>query len=893
MKSFYKAVIAGVIGVTCWCGLSAKDMMMVAAHADNGSVTRDGLEPGPGADRIQARHFDAEIAPLLARHCFECHDSTSRQGGLDLSRKDAMFELRAGEAAVVPGDLEASLLWDYVESGDMPPPDRPPMSAEEIELLREWILNGAVWSGDVIDPLALVRDRRAAERWVLRLTVPEYIETVRSAVGVDVERDARRLLPRDLRADGFSNTGYNLSVDLAHVEAYADLAERIVERMDVPGFAAEHTPAVELTFAEMSTVVEGVGRWLLRGPLERHEIDSFLAVAKAVEAEGGDVTEAVGYVIEAMLQAPRFLYRIESHQTDGVSRLVNDYELASRLSYLLWGGPPDGELLRAADAGELNVASAVEAQVRRMFQDPRVMSQSARFVHEWLDLGRLDNLRPNPDRFPHWTDRLAADMVEETLAYFHEVAWAQRRPLWDLLNAQVSHLTPRLAEHYGVELSKAELNTTGAVYARPTGIPEPIPTGLQARYTFEEGRGEVIHDVSGAEDPIHLEIADLSAVEWNDEGLKVTGSTLIASPAVPSRMTEAIRATGEITIEAWITPANTNQAGPARLVSLSSGASQRNITLGQDGGRFEVRLRSSATSANGLPGVQSVVGSAGTQRTQVVYSRDAEGQARMWVDGKERGSGKVGGDLSNWDDGFQLMLANETTLDREWRGTFHSVAIYSLALSPEELASGRDNLARYNLESVPERGGLLTQGSVLTVGGDEASMVTRGLFILHDFLYSTVGSAPPGVDTTPVPTKPGLSQRGAAEARLADASCVGCHSRFEPFAFGLERFDGLGSYVEVDEHGNQLRQDGEILFPGESESIAYTSVPELMDLLAASERVRMNITRKVTQFALGRPLVESDAQILGSIHAQAHAGGGTYESLLLAIATSDLVRYAR
>jgi hypothetical protein len=541
----------------------------------------------------------------------------------------------------------------------------------------------------------------------------------------------------------------------------------------------------------------------------------------------------------------------------------------------------------------LSDGAAVEGQVRRMLRDPRVQSQSARFVHEWLNLGRMDNLRPNPDRFPHWSDRLAADMVEETLAYFHEVAWAQRRPLWDLLNAQVSHVTPRLAQHYGLAPSRGERDQTAPAYARPTGIPAPVPEGLQARYTFEEGRGERIHDVSGTEDPIHLEIAETSAVEWTDEGLTVTGSTLIASPAVPARLTEAIRATGEFTIEAWVTPANTDQAGPARMVSLSSGASQRNVTLGQDGGRYEVRLRSTATSANGLPGVNSVAGSAGTRRTHVVYSRNAEGEARLWVDGKERGSGKVGGDLSNWDDGFQLLLANESTLDRAWRGTFHSIAIYNLALSPEELESPRDIPLRYDLESVPARGGLLTQGSVLTVGGDEASMVTRGLFILHDFLHSTVGSAPPGVDTTPVPTQPGLSQRGAAEARLADASCVGCHSRFEPFAFGLERFDGLGSYAEVDEHGNQLRQDGEILFPGEPEPVAYGSVAELMDMLAASERVRMNFTRKVTQFALGRPLVESDAQILELIHEQAGVDGGTYESLLLAIARSDLVRQAR
>jgi hypothetical protein len=863
-----------------------------AVFSSSVALTSDEPVLAPGVDQ-QARHFDAEIAPLLARHCFECHDSTVMKGGLDLSRREAMFEVRGGLAAVVPGDMEASLLWDTIEAGEMPPAPRPGLTEEEKKSLREWIEEGAVWSGDRIDPLALTRDRRAVERWVLRLTVPEYIETVRSAVGVDVEREARRVLPPDLRADGFSNTGYNLSVDLAHVEAYAELAEWIVERMDVPAFATEHAPGVDLDFGNLRAVVEGMGRWLLRGPIEEREVDAYLAVAEAVEGEGGDEVEALGYVVEAMLQAPQFLYRIEVQRGDGTTQLLGDHELAVRLSYLLWGGPPDRELMRAADAGELADVANVEAQVRRMLEDPRAQAQSARFVYEWLDLGRLGNLRPNPDRFPDWTARLATDMVEETLAFFHEVAWGQRRPLWDLLNAQISHVTPRLAAHYGLEPANGGPNGGPVVYARPTGIPEPAPEGLLVRYTFEEGSGSVVRDVSGREEPVHLQIEEPSAVRWSADGLTLTGSTRIASRGAAVGLTDAIRRTGELTIEAWVTPANVSQAGPARLVSLSSGASLRNVTLGQDGGRYETRLRSSATSANGLPGVNSEPGSVETRRTQLVYRRDQAGEARLYVDGVERGSGTVGGDLGNWDAGFELMLANETTLDRPWLGTFHSVALYNQALSPDDLKSGRDLPVPFDLERVPARGGLLTQGSVLTVGGDEASMVTRGLFILHDFLSSAVGSAPPGVDTTPVPTRPGLSQRGAAEARLADASCVGCHSRFEPFAFGLERFDGLGAYAEIDEHGNRLRQDGEILFPGESEPVAYESVEELMDLLAASERVRMNITRKVTQFALGRPLVESDAHAVESIHERAVADGGTYESLLLAIATSDLVRKAR
>jgi hypothetical protein len=211
-------------------------------------------------------------------------------------------------------------------------------------------------------------------------------------------------------------------------------------------------------------------------------------------------------------------------------------------------------------------------------------------------------------------------------------------------------------------------------------------------------------------------------------------------------------------------------------------------------------------------------------------------------------------------------------------------------MTAEEIRSKCQDPTRYDVSSMPARGGLLTQGSVLTIGGDEASMVARGLFVLQDILSGKVEDPPPCVDTTPVPPKPGLSQRGIAETRLKNAACSGCHSKFEPLAFGLEKFDGIGGFREKDQHGNSLRDDGEILFPGTDKSVAYKSSAELMDLLAKSERVANVMTQKVTQFALGRPLTEKDAPIIEKIHQQSQKDGGTYASLIAAIVLSDLVQ---
>jgi hypothetical protein len=627
----------------------------VAQHFKAGVNARStGVQLATRKQSAKEQFFDREIAPLLSRHCLECHDTVNHKGRLDLSKKSTAFATAKKETVIVPGKSAESLLWEVVEADDMPN-ERDPLSVDEKKLLRKWIDDGAVWAGEEIDPLAHTHDWRVNQNWVRRLTVPEYIETVRSLTGVDIAREARETLPPDIRADGFSNTAYNLTVDLKHIEAYSRLAGIIVGKMNVRQFAKRFSRKRGFTDDVMRDLVAKMGKWLLRAPLEEHEVAAFRGISTTVAAAGGTFEEALSLLVEAMLQSPRFLYRVENERGDGTAWPVSEYELASRMSYIIWGAPPDTQLLEAAENGQLFEDDGLEAQLKRMLDDPRAAKRSAEFVHEWLNLGRLANMKPNPEKFPQWNADLANDMRAETIAFFDDVVWKQNRPLADLLNAKLTYATPRLARHYGL----------------------PV----------------------------------------------------------------------------------------------------------QGGG-----------------------------------------------------------------------------------------------------------LARYDLKSVPERGGLLTQGSVLTIGGDEASMVTRGLFVLRDLLRSGVKDPPPSVNTEPVPSKAGLTQRNIARKRIADKTCGGCHIKFEPLAFGLEKFDGIGAFHEKDEHGNTLRDDGEILFPGTAKTVPYDSSAELMNLLAGSDRVQQCLTWKVAQFALGRPLGPADSRTLDKVHQAAQKGGGTYPSLMRAIIKSDLVQ---
>jgi hypothetical protein len=127
-----------------------------------------------------------------------------------------------------------------------------------------------------------------------------------------------------------------------------------------------------------------------------------------------------------------------------------------------------------------------------------------------------------------------------------------------------------------------------------------------ALYNFQEGRGDAIKDISDAGKPLNLRIRNTSAVKWlSSGGLRVKAPALISSVDSASKVICAVRKSHEITIEAWIKPANVTQTGPARIVTVSSDPGQRNFTLGQKGGAYEMRFRTTSTSRNGEPALST------------------------------------------------------------------------------------------------------------------------------------------------------------------------------------------------------------------------------------------------------------------------------------------------
>ncbi len=223
--------------------------------------------------------------------------------------------------------------------------------------------------------------------------------------------------------------------------------------------------------------------------------------------------------------------------------------------------------------------------------------------------------------------------------------------------------------------------------------PEPITApagdrtsnGLIVLYEFDEAAGATVTDTSGFRTPLNLAVQDSSRVSWLPGALSIDSGTLISSASSAGKIADAVGASGEITVEAWIRPENLTQSGPARIVSISADPWNRNLTFGQLKQAFDVRLRTTGTSLNGTPSTATDSDTVSTELTHVVYTRSASGETTVYVDGVVVAADTVKGDLSNWADGYRLAIGNEFSGDRPWLGELYLVALFDRALSASEI----------------------------------------------------------------------------------------------------------------------------------------------------------------------------------------------------------------
>lgn len=223
-----------------------------------------------------------------------------------------------------------------------------------------------------------------------------------------------------------------------------------------------------------------------------------------------------------------------------------------------------------------------------------------------------------------------------------------------------------------------------------------VEDALLAFYTFHEGSGLIVNDLSGAGEPMDLFIENPNNMEWGEGFLETTGVNQIKTAGPATKIIAGSKSTDELTVEGWIKTSDIGQNGPARIITCSLDATQRNFTLGQGrfnagSDRFEMRYR---TTDNNEFQANTLRGTFSEALTHVVWTRAANGDVAAYINNEQQTvvqSGgadpitQVTGSFSPWDDSFFFGVGNEISAQRAWLGQFHLVAIYNKALSVSEV----------------------------------------------------------------------------------------------------------------------------------------------------------------------------------------------------------------
>jgi hypothetical protein len=211
-----------------------------------------------------------------------------------------------------------------------------------------------------------------------------------------------------------------------------------------PTSAEEEAPCAQ-------RIIAMLGGAAYRRPLLRDDLAALMTFYETGAAEGG-FEVGIRSALEAILASPHFIFRLErvpDAARPGQSYPIADVDLASRLSFFLWGSPPDDALLSLAEKGALADPAVLVAQARRMLEDPRSEALATRFAAQWLRLQDLDKVHPDALQFPDFHEQLAEAMRRETELFFSSIVRDDRSVL-DLFDADYTFVNETLARHYGI-----------------------------------------------------------------------------------------------------------------------------------------------------------------------------------------------------------------------------------------------------------------------------------------------------------------------------------------------------------------------------------------------------------------------------------------------------------
>ncbi len=411
-----------ILGLVAPCG----------ARADTGGADHEALRADSEA------YFGDRVTPFIKDYCIQCHQN----------RRPTQAGVNFSPALKAPGHAAFHDQWKRavarVKAHDMPPEGAPQPSDADRRMFADWIAK-----------LKYLSEKDPGRFVIRRLTKTEYGNTLHDLFGV--EPSIADGLPDEVSGEGYLN-----SLSPLQLEQYLAIADRVLDRIVAP----EDAPPTEVQkrlFGEPAAPQTGsreaareVARSLAskayRRPPTEAELDVLVEAFELGRQNEFGYEQSLHLMLKAVLVSPQFLFITPAGEVESSTGIVplDDYQLASRLSYLLWATMPDDELTALADSGSLHEPEILEAQVKRLLQDRRSRALFDGFGAQWLGVGGLESQVFDPAVFPQMTAEMRDAMYDEARLFFESIV-RENRSVINFVDADYTYLNGTLASIYGLE----------------------------------------------------------------------------------------------------------------------------------------------------------------------------------------------------------------------------------------------------------------------------------------------------------------------------------------------------------------------------------------------------------------------------------------------------------
>ncbi|MBM3787531.1 MAG: DUF1592 domain-containing protein [Acidobacteria bacterium] len=375
--------------------------------------------------------FRERVTPFINAYCIHCHQN----------RRPTRAGVNFSPALKSPGHAAFTEQWKKagarVKAHDMPPKGARQPSDDERQMFSEWL-----------PKLKYLSDKDPGPFVIRRLTKAEYANTLRDLFGVDPS-------VADGLPDEVSGQGYLNSLSPLQLEQYLTIAEKVLGRI-VPPKGGRRTEIDKRLFGPSSTpartVARSIARKAYRRPPTEAELDVLVATYDLGRRNKLAHQQALHLMLKAVLVSPQFLFITPAGEAASSTGIVplDDHQLASRLSYLLWSTMPDAELMTLADNGTLHEPAVLKAQTKRLLDDPRSRALFDGFGAQWLNVGGLRRQVFDPALFPQMSPGMRQAMYDEVRLFFESIVRDNENVI-RFVDSDYTFLNGPLAAIYGLE----------------------------------------------------------------------------------------------------------------------------------------------------------------------------------------------------------------------------------------------------------------------------------------------------------------------------------------------------------------------------------------------------------------------------------------------------------